>query len=805
MIPRPVIAAALQASLVQAVRGAEALMSRLLQRSAQAMELSMGTGAASRLEVGLALQLLQRHQPALCRGYGLALLETFGQPGGAVVRDAPPSAVAAPVELLPGAGTRLGAAGDFASLSLVDDAALQAQLAHHRLLQAVAPQVEIALAELDALISAVQGLERVQPESNPLRPQNYVRALQRVIDDTGVAAAQAACWSAAMGEPLGALLVAEYGRAAQALRDQGVEPVSYGITSPARQAGGAAPAGFGRRQFDAGMQASRWRAPARYGDAMAQSRAYGAYEQQQAQPEEVTQRLVGALMADLRWIGGQGDFVAVHAPPVPLPVSAGHGEPSCPVPQQALPEGWTSLSCMALESAQDAQLEQLVQALQAEPGPDGIALHTLQRMMRFMAADARLLPSVQHTVRQLEPMLQQLVLRDARFFDDRSHPARQLLDELTARSLWFPNESAPGFRQFMQVADLAAVRLSAEERIDAPAFGKVLQQLREGWAAIPADGQAAVAAPASGASAAAPLSAALREAGARVRGTDAAWPETAMPQAEQIAAAIRRLPSAQGVPEDILDFATGPWAEVIASAHGVPGAAKDPGGYLALVPSLLWSVSLHAREDTARLTALAPRLQARLRAGLRGTGRTEDEIQAFAARLAGLHQDALDAAVATPADQVPELAVHALPGSVLPAPEADAGATAIAVPAGIPAAPAVAHLPESLFGALASPPDGPGLEAGPEVVPEVAPHAPSPGPQGPLPLPDGAASEHWQLGTWAELSSARQCLRTQLTWVSPQQTLFLFTAADGSTQSMTRRMRDKLLAQGQLRKVDGTS
>lgn len=53
-----------------------------------------------------------------------------------------------------------------------------------------------------------------------------------------------------------------------------------------------------------------------------------------------------------------------------------------------------------------------------------------------------------------------------------------------------------------------------------------------------------------------------------------------------------------------------------------------------------------------------------------------------------------------------------------------------------------------------------------------------------------------------ELSNARQSIRTQLTWVSPQQTLFLFTATDGSTQSMTRRMRDKLLAQGQLRRVD---
>jgi hypothetical protein len=45
-------------------------------------------------------------------------------------------------------------------------------------------------------------------------------------------------------------------------------------------------------------------------------------------------------------------------------------------------------------------------------------------------------------------------------------------------------------------------------------------------------------------------------------------------------------------------------------------------------------------------------------------------------------------------------------------------------------------------------------------------------------------------------------VRTQLTWASPHHTLFLFTAADGSTQSMTRRMRDKLAAEGTLRIID---
>ena len=50
-----------------------------------------------------------------------------------------------------------------------------------------------------------------------------------------------------------------------------------------------------------------------------------------------------------------------------------------------------------------------------------------------------------------------------------------------------------------------------------------------------------------------------------------------------------------------------------------------------------------------------------------------------------------------------------------------------------------------------------------------------------------------------ELVTNGRVVRTQLTWASPHGTLFLFTAPDASTQSMTRRMRDKLFTEGSLR------
>ena len=61
------------------------------------------------------------------------------------------------------------------------------------------------------------------------------------------------------------------------------------------------------------------------------------------------------------------------------------------------------------------------------------------------------------------------------------------------------------------------------------------------------------------------------------------------------------------------------------------------------------------------------------------------------------------------------------------------------------------------------------------------------------------------IGAWVELVTNGRVVRTQLTWASPHGTLFLFTAPDASTQSMTRRMRDKLAQEGSLRVVPAPS
>ena len=57
------------------------------------------------------------------------------------------------------------------------------------------------------------------------------------------------------------------------------------------------------------------------------------------------------------------------------------------------------------------------------------------------------------------------------------------------------------------------------------------------------------------------------------------------------------------------------------------------------------------------------------------------------------------------------------------------------------------------------------------------------------------------VGTWVDLRVEGQWERTQLSWIGPHGTLFLFTSARGRSQSMTLRLLDRLIEQGAMRIV----
>ena len=730
---------ALRNCLVQVVRNADSFALRLLQRTEYALEQSLSSNSAIFADLSIAvrraaLHNLQQHRSQLISSFPHNLLESLIL----FARE-------------PFAFTSQTLDTDLLQLVPMAESASRQLKLEKKLVKLLAPQVELALADLDSLMSGAQGHEWVQPESNPLRIENYVRALGQSISAVQPALEVLDCWQHFMGMQLGSLLSSEYVRTTQLLRQQEVSPAPY-----------------------------------------AQA------EQMNELPAQslLTLRLLQELATDLRWI----DDPQLTVPQVltssmldgwqATVQSAGL---STVATLQGIEPGlqteWTSYSSTVLQSQMLPTLSDAGWVQRPRP-QSNLQLRTLQRMMSHMTADARLLPKVQAVLRLLEPALGQIAQAEPAFFDDGRHPARQLLDELTARSLWFATESVAGYAHFIGVAEQAARALARQTFINASVFAGALQQMREQW---PPEGRlSAMAAIGTGGGIGTQLNPVdgaqstqgmMSSALGLVERHAAMLEQQAASDSNSLSQIIRALPSAEDAAEDIVDFVCGPWADVIFEAQKKDGskdgstAQRDPGGYLALVPSLLWSVSPQAAQDAGRLVAIAPKLQRRLARGLRSVGRSEVEIAALAARIAGLHQHYLDAAQA----------------AVQPRPDSFAPTTLL----------------NRLGDATGDDASDRGSSGGHLGITELAPlvvdlecsSLPMAADAGVL-SKASTDKEEWPVGVWVELSNERKQLRTQLTWVSPQQSLFLFTAEDGSTQSMTRRMRDKLLAQGQLWRLE---
>lgn len=729
------------------------------------------------------LRLLNLHEAALVKGYSMALLEIFAE-GPSVAK---------------GRSTADDTGMDFGELSLMDDSEMQAQVELSKAQQSALHATDAVLAELNTLVSSAQGLRSVQPERNPLRPESYIRALQRVVGDTGVSPEIRQLWMQHMRDLLGTLLVDEYKKTVASLREHGVQPVGYAVLgTPGGNAGRGS--GYGGAGMNTGMGTGYGGGYSGYGNSMGApmgdygTTGYGrgmgpstgwSGDSMQApvMPDAQEALLTVGILRQMLAGGDPFDSRAYGA--VPMQPAWGASQPagvSAPM-VQAAPAGGYYPTGAAAEAIEDmAQLERLVGRLTSGsqaaslPAPlsgwrgaavapvvyatmpmeaatqsPAVAMEVVGRMMDNIAQDARLLAPVQQAVKRLEPALKQLVAHDGRFFTDGTHPARRLLDDLTQRALAFSAETAPGFSSFMRLLHGAVEHLTASEIKDAGPFDTVLKALHNAW-----DTQEQKIKAHQEAQQKALLQAEQREL-----------------LAEKIAADIRRLPDVGNVPADVLDFAAGPWADVIALAQVLKGGAgqdEDPGGYLALVPVLLWSAQPDlTRHEPDRLNEAIPGLLAKLRKGLKTINYPAVQTSALLQRLVGLHQAAFEKPAPAPAPS-------AVPGDMAGAhqqTDSDDASGAVSV----------------------------AVEAPASVSAELSPSESSPdSAQAPIEsAPDPYAD--FVIGAWVELVTNGRVVRTQLTWASPHGTLFLFTAADASTQSMTRRMRDKLAAEGSLRVV----
>src|SRR5690349_12941568 len=110
-----------------------------------------------------------------------------------------------------------------------------------------------------------------------------------------------------------------------------------------------------------------------------------------------------------------------------------------------------------------------------------LGLEVVHLMVDQLARDPRLVPAVRDVVRELEPPLLRLALVDPRFFSDRSHPARQLLEQVTQRSLAWTSAEEPGFAGFMEGLQQATEALLDARSSGPETFEIALHALEEAW------------------------------------------------------------------------------------------------------------------------------------------------------------------------------------------------------------------------------------------------------------------------------------------------------------------------------------
>ncbi|RYF15741.1 MAG: DUF1631 family protein [Comamonadaceae bacterium] len=249
-----------------------------------------------------------------------------------------------------------------------------------------------------------------------------------------------------------------------------------------------------------------------------------------------------------------------------------------------------------------------------------LGLEVVHLMVAHLADDPRLLPAVRHVVRELEPAFLRLALVDPRFFSDREHPARQLLEELTQRSLAWSTADEPGFAIFMDALQQATEALLDTRASGPETFEIALAALQEAWDEAQPKGR--------------------RNRERAVRALLRAEQRNLL--AERLGQQVLERPDAAGAPPEALAFLTGPWAQVMAQARLADASgAEDPGGYGWVVHSVLWSVQPAL---AARVASQQRMLKSRIDEGLASIDYMRADAQRWHNLLAALRDLALSSA-----------------------------------------------------------------------------------------------------------------------------------------------------------------
>ena len=705
----------------------------------------------------------------------------------------------------------------FDQLELMGDDQVQETLDSARLQQFLMLAADAELTDFSARLSTAQGYKTVQADKNPLHPDVFSQALLKLLRRLPVDSGLRSRWLTYGAQLLGKELKALYVLLGNLLEQQGVAQAPYRVLagvdgqshkpatvdaahdpgSPAYYPAPGGPGGYSLpatqtwpSQLDYPVYPRQGRAP----DAMLDSQALNSSEGIESikgveglEGPEGAVRISREQLLTLdrlhRLMAGDYDDAFEDVSPGAAFYGAADVQHDFPHTLPAAMDALAELEQQGLVIANRDKArtrpplpiallrEQL--KIEAKTLGQALSIEVVGLMIEKLTSDERLLAPVRQLIAQAEPAFLHLGITDPRFFSDKAHPARQLLEAITAKSLAFSSQDAPGFEQFMQDIQEVSVVLK-EGHLDAT----------QDFAALLADfeGKQNQETPEESIAQEVAVQALLRA-------------EQRNLLAEKIAQEIRTRPDFISGNGAIASFLTGPWAHVMAherllGEHGGIGSAKAV--YSLTLGDLLWSLNTaQASRQRKRLVKIIPGMLNSVREGLLSIDYPLEQSKAFYDALMLSHEAAiksvagrLDNAVSAP--EALEKAFETGDRNNSPANE-----------------PWLAPHEAQQSGFMEDwKPDATGFQ--PTVPGQQLPVSEAQGGREGVANNEAAllspeSSVELLLGAWVELLSEGRWLRAQLTWISPHNTLFMFTSGGRRSHSMTSRMLQQLLAADRLR------
>jgi hypothetical protein len=615
----------------------------------------------------------------------------------------------------------------FEDLQLFADDKLDLSIELARAQQEVALAVDDTLPALDALISTMLGWRTIQPGLNPVRPEVFVRALQFTLQQhVPDPAGREALITPAAGL-LGVNLRRLYRETSEWLRSTGVEP-AVPLGGRIDKSTGASGKPVTDTQAKTLLTLDRLR-----------KLLIGDLDQPRKAEFLHTVPASMALLQDLK----KTDELVKRLEQRPKPTVV----PTGPV---------------------DMLAELGVSATVPSRIGEQLGEEVVHMMFEHLADDRRLLPALKRQLKAMEPAVHRLAKEDSRFFSDRTHAARQVLDRITQRSLAFQSETDPGWERFMKSVE-SSTRWLESKVVDAETFRELLQQLQEQWKE--------------------------QDHGSKQKREDAARALLHAEQrnllAQKLAAEFLEMLQGLDVADFVRDFLRNAWSQVVAEAQlSCEDGSSDPFGYRALVDDLIWSVqkSSAQRGRARRLVQMIPGLLQRMREGLQRIGYPTELTQRFFDHLITLHkaavQEGRNAAVQKAADEAWEEESRFTDSQmemwldgveVQESGYVDYGGVDTDV--------------EHVASAEAAQQEDVAQRHAEEQAADAAAE------------PVASRAEDMRVGAWVEILIKGDWIRAQLTWCSPHATLFMFTSVGGTAHSMSRRTLDRLRATDHLRIV----